>query len=206
MSVETFIHRGYTINIEVDEDPQNPREDDNLTVMACFHKRYQLGDKHNFKANDYGSTDELLAAIIKAEDPAVILPLYLYEHSGITMKTTPFDCRWDSGQVGFIWITKKAALDNWSWKRLNKARLQQIKDYILADVKVYDDFISGAVYGYTIKNPDGEEIEASCWGFYGFDSIKEDGHAIVEAKAEIDADIEDKEDPRQLQLKLEGVA
>lgn len=36
----------------------------------------------------------------------VLLPLYLYDHSGITMKTSGFSCPWDSGQVGFIYASK----------------------------------------------------------------------------------------------------
>ena len=39
MSVETFDYRGYVIRFEVDEDPTNPRENDNLAVLACFHSR-----------------------------------------------------------------------------------------------------------------------------------------------------------------------
>ena len=33
-----------------------------------------------------------------------ILPLYLYDHSGLTMSTNDFGDRWDSGCVGFIYM------------------------------------------------------------------------------------------------------
>ena len=46
-----------------------------------------------------------LVEIVKEEN--VILPLYLYDHSGITMNTTGFSCGWDSGVVGFIYCSKK---------------------------------------------------------------------------------------------------
>ena len=36
-----------------DNDPIDPREDTNYSVMTCFHSRYSLGDKHNF--SDYSS-------------------------------------------------------------------------------------------------------------------------------------------------------
>jgi hypothetical protein len=40
----------YTLKIVIDEDPPNPREDrDNLGRMVCWHKRYSLGDKHDYK-------------------------------------------------------------------------------------------------------------------------------------------------------------
>lgn len=40
-------HEGgsYILKIDVDEDPSNPREDENLAVMRCFHNRYRLGDE-----------------------------------------------------------------------------------------------------------------------------------------------------------------
>ena len=122
-------------------------------------------------------------------------------------------------------MTKKAACDNWSWKRITKARLDTIRKYIDGDVKVYDDFITGAVYGYVIQKEDDEDDkgemvdveDASCWGFFGFDSIKEDGEAVVQAKSIIDYIVktEEKEafraslpenNPAQTTLGLEGIS
>jgi len=46
-------------------------------------------------------TDEPTLYDIVREDPRlVILPLYLYRHSGDALSTTPF--RWDSGQIGYV--------------------------------------------------------------------------------------------------------
>lgn len=44
--------------------------------------------------------------LVRATDKYVILPLYLYDHSGITISTVPFSCPWDSGQVGWIYAPK----------------------------------------------------------------------------------------------------
>ena len=44
--------------------------------------------------------------LVRATDKYVILPLYLYDHSGITISTGPFSCPWDSGQVGWIYAPK----------------------------------------------------------------------------------------------------
>lgn len=41
----------------------------------------------------------------------VILPLYLYDHGSITMSTGAFSCPWDSGQVGWIYASKKTFID-----------------------------------------------------------------------------------------------
>ena len=96
----------FELEIEQDSSPDSPRTWDNLGTMVCFHKRYNLGDKTDYRSSDYDSWDELKQGIIENEGEVVILPLFLYDHSGITISTTPFSCNWDSGQVGFIFVSK----------------------------------------------------------------------------------------------------
>jgi len=179
-----------TVAIMRDSHPDNPRTDwDNLSKMICWHRRYNLGDKHNYADSErfavdlaskyvpekdifayiqsgncrdfdlvedgdfYGveyhgiesrkldirldrdlnvvssgnfdmkwdiiddmTTRELLQL---ASDHVAILPLYLYDHSGITMSTGSFVGRapnadWDSGQVGFIYMDKETAMKDLS--------------------------------------------------------------------------------------------
>ena len=95
--------------------------------MICFHKRYNLGDKHDFDRSDYESWDELKQAIIKETDAAIILPLYLYDHSGITMNTTGFYCPWDSGIVGYITISKAKIRSEYGLKKVSKKMLSKVK-------------------------------------------------------------------------------
>ena len=65
----------FVIDVVQDEAPFNPRkENDNLSKMICFHSRYDLGDKHDFKSKDYTSWAEMKKAIEKKLDIAVILP------------------------------------------------------------------------------------------------------------------------------------
>lgn len=111
-AVEKFEVEGLQVRIERDEDASNPREDDNFGHMVCFHRRYDLGDKHEFADGD--ALREFLED--KANDVAVTLPLYLYDHSGITMNTSGFSCPWDSGQVGVIYCTNADIRENWGVK------------------------------------------------------------------------------------------
>ena len=54
-SVESFVHAGMQVDIIRDEEPSNPRIDDDGVIdkMICFHERYDLGDKHDIKSSDY---------------------------------------------------------------------------------------------------------------------------------------------------------
>ena len=170
------LENGNTLEIHHDDGDSNPREWDNLGKMVCFHRRYTLGEKHDYQQDEHNSWEQLKDAIEEKERPIVILPLYLYDHSGITMNTTGFSCGWDSGQVGWIYVTKKQLeilgthiSDNETYAEF-KERLEKI---LVAEVKLYDQYLTGDVYGFILKDSEGDEID-SCWGFYG-DNWEENG-------------------------------
>jgi len=101
----------YRLEVILDTCPESPRQWDNLCTMVCSHRRYDLGDEQAKNIDEYSSWDEWLQGEVYdrygGADNVVCLPLYLYDHSGITMNTTGFSCPWDSGQVGWIYVTKE---------------------------------------------------------------------------------------------------
>jgi len=166
------------LRIERDIIVKSPREEwDNLGTMLCWHRRYYLGDKshplHHLDT-EYSNWDDLENAIAKHEDVAVILPLYLYDHSGITISTTPFSCPWDSGRVGFIYVTKDKVREAFDVKRISKKTLAKVTEILKGEVETYDMYLRGDVWGYVIEEDDGDTID-SCWGFYGEDQCREAG-------------------------------
>jgi len=174
----------YKIEVIQDKSPESPRMWDNLGTMVCFHNRYILGDKHDYKSSDYDSWDEMEKGIIKNENVGVILPLYLYDHSGITMSTGSFSCPWHSGQVGFIFISKQKMLKEYGGKIVTKKLKERVTQYLIGEVKTYDQYLTGDVYGYRITK-DEEDID-SCWGFYGEDECMKEAEGIVEYQIEED--------------------
>ncbi len=65
-----------------DEDPESPRDWDNLGTIVCWHPRHVLGDeKPKIRPEEY-------RAELKEDQTA--LPVYLMDHSGISMSTEPF--------------------------------------------------------------------------------------------------------------------
>lgn len=170
-------YKGYTINILQDENPESPREFDNLGKMLCFHKRYDLGDKHSFTLKDVKRIEANKRKLY------IVLPLYLYDHSGITIDTSPFSCPWDSGQVGIIYVSKEEVRKEYGWKKITKKREEQIISYLKGEVKTYDNYLTGEVYGYEV-----EENGDSCFGFYG--SNFESNGLLYYAKNSIDCSIE----------------
>lgn len=180
----------YSYEIEQDTYPENPRSWDNACVMACWHRGYDLGD--NKRIWDCPDDPEDFVAWAE-ENKAVYLPLYLYDHSGITMSTSPFSCRWDSGQVGYVYLTRKTILKEWGWKVLTKKRIAFLEKYMRDEVETYDQYLTGDVYGYVITDDNGEEVD-SCWGFYGHDYCEQEAKSVIASR--------EAREPKQFALKL----
>ena len=93
-------------------------------------------------------------------------------HSGITIRTTPFECRWDSGQIGYIIASRKKIREEFSVKRISKKLIAKVTALLEGEVKVYDQYVTGDVYGFKMF-VDGKETDACC-GFFGSD-VKTNG-------------------------------
>jgi hypothetical protein len=283
-------HKGklYCLHIQRDENPMNPRKDwgEPATIMACFHRRYNLGDEIEDKepedfwrrlVRETVSESEILEAAQSGKLPGIRLaqnsenkelvdiyevcqwrtalgsgdvkecleyeglskhvvaqyllddltighcmtlmepyaewlPLWLYDHSGITMSCghRSGQCAdvWDSSCVGWIVAMKEVAMrelrdyvldeagnrvkiefkhegqpSTWSYKTMpltDETWRARAVEAMREDVKVYDQYLTGDVYGYTLYSadpadgndePDWQE-EDSCWGFFGSDVIE----------------------------------
>lgn len=164
--------RNINIKIEHDSDAESPRGWSNIGYMICFHRRYHLGDGHTYGTCDAESWEDLGHYLEAAEDAVVIMPLYLYDHSGITISTSPFSCPWDSGQVGFILARRCDVLKEWGRKRMSAKLLEQVRQCLLAEVEVYDKYLRGDTWGYIIEDESGEQLD-SCWGFFGREAAEE---------------------------------
>ena len=141
---EIQINENTKIRIDYDMYPPNPREDDNLGIMLCAHGRYDLGDEQ-LDSNQFDGWDEV-EAWLRKQGAVVILPLYLYDHGGLTISTSPFSCRWDSGQVGFIYATAQDIRENYGIKRVTQKYIEKATKLLEGEVKDYDHYLIGDLY------------------------------------------------------------
>lgn len=154
---ETMID-GYKVTIERDDYPESPRDWDDVGRMVCWHRDYTLGDEQPSESPE--EYRKYLDEIEKAG--GVVLPLYLYDHSGVTMNVSGFNCPWDSGQVGWIYADSDTIK-----KRFGKARnrKERARKCLIGEVETYARYLEGEVYVVQVENPDGENIE-SCGRIY----------------------------------------
>jgi len=154
-----------------DENPISPRDCDNLGTMYCWHKRYALGD---YKKTDFPPGFKL------DKRKVIYLPVYIYDHGGITVSTSPFQCLWDSGQVGWIFVEKERVRNEWGVKKISPKLKQRVIGLLEGEVKTYDQFLRGDVYCFQIFESKvcemcgHEKLEQidTCGSFYGDDHQK----------------------------------
>jgi hypothetical protein len=166
---EQELNDGHVLKIFHDTWAESPRSWDNLGTMAIFHTKYNFGDDVDFSSKDFDSWAEMEEYINSTLEAVICLPIYMYDHSGITINCDGFSCPWDSGQVGFIYVTEQKMIDDYG-KAYTKEHIEKARKVLLSEVKTMDLYITGEVYGFHLLK-DGEVID-SCCGFYGEDLHK----------------------------------
>lgn len=167
-AITTTDGRKLRLVIEQEESPDDPRSWDNIGTMLCCHRGYQLGDCNSNKETElqlaetcrkYGKSDEEIDEMTFSEEIQFILdqddvcglPLWLYDHSGISISTGRV-CSWDSSFVGLIFVEKDFYLaqmclkDEEGWKEKAKKTLE-------SEIETYSDFLEGNVYMWTLYEP-----------------------------------------------------
>jgi hypothetical protein len=182
----TEIYKNHTVTIYYDDDAQSPREWDNLGIMLCWHRRYCLGDGLPSRLQKRFSRLNNTSTITAFErwknihrNHLLILPLYLYDHSGLTMRTTPFSCLWDSGQVGWIYATYATLRDEYNTPNVTPDILERATLTLRREVEIYDHYLHGNVYGYVITDAHGNTVD-SCWNHYGLEDCLQQARRSVD--------------------------
>lgn len=159
MNTETY--KGLTIRLEQDQDCSSPLDDDaGVTITYKKGPRYTLGNT----AVDAEEFERIGAEIDAGR--LIGLPVYAYIHSGTALNTTGFSCPWDSGQSGYIYISKATALEWQGGKVLTAKKRAVCEKGLCSVVSEFSKWLNGDCYGYIIEDSDGEELD-SCWGFIG---------------------------------------
>ena len=105
--------------------------------------------------------------IVLDDDILAILPIYGFVHSGVSISTGSYGCIWDSGQIGYAFITKddakKFGLDT------DKNNLNRVIENV---VETIDSIYQNDVYTIVREDldPEGIVIDYECVsGYIGYD-------------------------------------
>ena len=136
----------WRVEVWPDYDCSSPREDGvNLGSMFTWDRNYNSPDEHGYADpeefeewwngvyND-GSSRLDAGEIAPKDDPRYVrLPVIKYEHSGVAYSTGrayPFNDRWDSCQVGWIFSTPTSLEET-------GAPLESVADQLKEEVAYY---------------------------------------------------------------------
>jgi hypothetical protein len=189
--IKTIAHKGYTIKIDYDPSPESPREWDNLGILYSNSRRYNF-DGHDIEELIQDVGGDLYDSVIpwdKIAKKYYFLKVWMYDHGGVAVRTgdsNPWGIgwmAWDSGLLGVIAVKKTDACKEYGYKRACKSVQERAEKCLEHEIEALNTFVSGEIYGYTVEDESGEEVD-SCWGFYDIDE------AVNEAKGYIDYDYE----------------
>lgn len=167
----------FEIKQDTDLD-ESPREWDNVGTMVLNHQKYDLPNEADINTDGFKSWKEIEVYLRKEKKAFIIFPVFMYDHSGISIsvsKTYSYNCRWDSGQIGFIYCTKEdIKKEKFTKKKAEKCLIQEID--------TYNDYLTGNIYEFVLYELKTckccshieEQVLDSCGGFYGSD-FKENG-------------------------------
>ncbi|HEY3379437.1 MAG TPA: hypothetical protein VGL77_18315 [Armatimonadota bacterium] len=149
-----------------DTQADSPRHGETLGIMVCWHRRYVLGDPHAYP------TPQVFAAAIP-QDEIIALPMYLFDHSGLSLSTSSERFRacdsaaWDWGQVGYIYVRRADVRRAYGVTRISRRVRTRVLDVLRGEVDVYDQYLRGDVYAYSLTDRQTGALLDSCGNFFG---------------------------------------
>lgn len=158
MSLLEHIESGYKVVVNYCDSSPSPREFDQLSTVV-------LGDRVRYNFGDTKMDAESIQKICMSSR-YLWLPVYMYDHSGITINTTGYSCPWDSGQVGIIYISKEVAVREWGNRYCSKGVRRKALECLRADIAELDRYITNEVYEWDIFDTKTNEWVDGCGGFY----------------------------------------
>ncbi len=132
------------------------------------------------KQNRHFSGDEDLSADTPREDndEYYVMPVYSYVHGGVSLslgRGYPFNCPWDSGQCGFLLLSKKEFKDR-----------ENAEENAAVFIKCWNQYSNGEIYIASVYKKDGNHLELvdSCGGYMGSEYALEELKSMMKSVTE----------------------
>lgn len=172
----------------------NPREwNENLGTLALGSRYFSdatISDINEYLAGLLGIEDfdrllksakislfysnEMKEYLFKClEKDYIFHKVYKYEHSELAFSTSPFNCPWDSGLAGLIFVSKKYVRKEFEVKRITEGVKQRVLDILKGEVESYHRFMNNEAVSFRIEDENGDILD-SCSGFEMHENWAED--------------------------------
>lgn len=190
---ETREQDGFTLKLYVDDMAENPFEMfDQATTLALDSRDYDFGSNHmgvreatghdweDFFASYYTGVEykhggwDLLKRYMRMRDGVVaMVPIHLADYGSgemscfITSEPDSYE------SLEFAFITREDFDKMVGSSNAYPNDQQHARMILEAEVKEFNSYLEGDVWGYAIEDECGEILD-SCWGFYGYQYFEEE--------------------------------
>ena len=152
----------YMVSIDSDSDTESPRTWDNFGTLLLWGKSSHCSDidptlNDGRKVSDFWTDPQDFLQYHPAKS-WLILPVYKYEHGSVAYNTTGFSCSWDSGQVGYIFASKEAAIKEFGVNNCTKSVREKALACMASEVATFGAWANGQCYSYTVESGSLEDI------------------------------------------------
>jgi hypothetical protein len=153
-----------------DEDCENPRRMADMLWTWVTTRNAGYSDRNETPEDYEDDEGRIDRRFCRAN---LVCPLYLYRHGGDVISTGGLGDLWDSGCMGFAYLSREKIQEEYGWKRLTRKRIERLHKYLEGEVQEMNAWLSGYVYGVKVTNLE-TEYEDSCWGFIDTDGYLEE--------------------------------
>ena len=150
---------GYRLQV-FNSDCDNPLHWGGSDIQwVMLHRGYQLENTTDITSENFSGWGKMSDYIDQEFDPALIIPVYMLDHSGLSLSIHSFNDGWDSGQIGFVFMSKEVLKRN--YQDDENTAISAIEGELL----IYTNYLNGECYRLELYH-DGNLLESSD-GFYG---------------------------------------
>lgn len=170
-AIETYEHRGLTISLYYDLDAERPFSD-TVTILGNFNIADQCaeiypGDHAQEYQDEFDQDGDVAVPIVSSGDSIAICGI--------------------EDANGFAFIPARVFVREWAGMIANNpvAALADAHANIRNYIDGMDSYLNGDVYGFTVDDADGEQIDG-CWGFIGdINYVRTEAEASAEHYASV---------------------
>ena len=126
--IQECIKGNEKLEIIADDSCESPRSWDNLTVIVAIE------NNHNDIGDIQVRDSEELRELLEDKKAKFAMPLYIYEHSGMSLKCFedkipkyPYNDQWDAGCIGMVFTTESLLKETGLTHNTKEEEIEQMK-------------------------------------------------------------------------------
>lgn len=147
--------------VEISYDPfcENPLQDwDHVGHIVMVPHFSNFCTESGVTTEDYDSED-MKKVCQYTRDGGLYVPIYAYEHGGVSFSLSPFGDPWDSGCAGFFYVTPEEAEKTWGHMTPEQRKVACMTE-AKSLVSLMNAYAGGECYIMTLYDTDFNEVES----------------------------------------------